>query len=417
MISKKFLVVGALLVVWALALAACAGAATQPTSAPAQATTAPGQATSAPAAGATTLTIWHGQTGAEADALAQAVQKFQAANPNVKVSLLAVPFNQLKNKFTTEASTGGGPDLLVGPKDWIGELAQAGLVSALDGMSDKIGLSSLNAAAVNANKFQGKVWAFPESTEAMALWYNTDKIKTPPKDSDELLKLAQDNGLALNSGFYQDMGFIAAYGGKLFDDTQKCVLDQASGTAAALDWLKTAKAAKGVMTDSDGAKLDAAFKDGQVAMVFNGPWATGDYEKALGQGKVAVAPPITMKPNGSTFAPFLGTKNFFLSANSKGDAQTAAVNFLNFLSQPDTQAIFASVGHIPSNPKTQAADPVIGQFVTQTQSSTYFPNEPEMGAVWTPAGDMITKVLEGKASAADAAKAACATINQANKKQ
>jgi maltose-binding protein MalE len=39
-----------------------------------------------------------------------------------------------------------------------------------------------------------------------------------------------------------------------------------------------------------------------------------------------------------------------------------------------------------------------------------------MGAVWTPGADMITKVIEGKATPADAVKEACATINAANKK-
>ncbi|RIK30027.1 MAG: hypothetical protein DCC52_06880, partial [Chloroflexi bacterium] len=194
-----------------------------------------------PPAAAAALKLWHGQTGAEADALAEAVKKFEAANPGTTVELLAVPFDQLKNKFTTEASTGGGPDLLVGPKDWIGELAQADLIAPLDDMAADAGLNNLNKAAVDANKFQGKTWAFPESTEAVALWYNTDKVKNLPKDSTELLKLAEEVGLGVNTGFYHSMGIISGYGGKIFDDQQKCILDQGDGTVKALEWLKTAK--------------------------------------------------------------------------------------------------------------------------------------------------------------------------------
>jgi len=426
--SKKFLALGMLLLALTLVIAACAtptaaptqapptqAPAAQPTAVPAQPTVVPAQPTQPPAAAAA-LKLWHGQTGAEADALAEAVKKFEAANPGTTVELLAVPFDQLKNKFTTEASTGGGPDLLVGPKDWIGELAQADLIAPLDDMAADAGLNNLNKAAVDANKFQGKTWAFPESTEAVALWYNTDKVKNLPKDSTELLKLAEEVGLGVNTGFYHSMGIISGYGGKIFDDQQKCILDQGDGTVKALEWLKTAKGAKNVIADADGGKLDAAFKDGNIGMVFNGPWATGDYEKALGEGKVAVAAPIMMVPDGSTFAPFLGTKNFFVSANSKDASKTAAIKFLNFLSQPDTQAIFVKVGHIPSNPKTPLDNPVLKGFLEQTQSATYFPNEPEMGAVWTPGADMITKVLEGQATSQDAAKAACETINQANKK-
>lgn len=428
--TKKIFVLGGLLVVLALLIAACAApaapapaattapaAATQApaaaTEAPAAATEAPAAATEAPAAAAAAIKLWHGQTGAEADALNAVIKKFQDANPGTTVEILAVPFDQLKNKFTTEASTGGGPDLLIGPKDWIGELAQADLILSLDDMSDKVGLNNLNPSAVDANKFQGKVWAFPESTEAVALWLNTDKVKTPPTNEDELLKLAEESGVAINSQFYNSLGILSAYGAKLFDENQKCILDQ-GGTADALEWLVKAKGTKGVIIDTDGGKLDAAFKDGQVAAIFNGPWATGDYAKALGADKLGIAAPITMGPG--KFAPFLGTKNVFLSANSAGDNQAAAVKFLNFLSQPDTQALFVPVGHIPSNPNVKIDDPIIAGFLAQTQSSTYFPNEPEMGAVWTPAGDMITAVLEGKSAPHDAAVAACKTINEANKK-
>ena len=79
-----------------------------------------------------TLKLWHGWTGAEADTLNnQILPAWEAAYPNVKIEALAVPFDQLKNKYQTEAATGGGPDLLIGgsgpqalldigPLDWVG---------------------------------------------------------------------------------------------------------------------------------------------------------------------------------------------------------------------------------------------------------------------------------------------------------
>jgi len=408
---------------------ACGGAATptkapEPTKPPAAAapTKAP-EPTKPPAPTAVpspvgvkgTVTLWHGWTGAEEETLKATVADFLKANPDAKVNLLAVPFDQLKNKFTTEASTGGGPDLLIGPKDWIGELAQAKLIANLDDLGKDI-LANLNPAAVDADKFQGKVWAIPESTEAVALWYNTDKLKTPPADTDALLKAAGECGLAVNSGFYHYFGFISAFGGKLFDANQKVILDQA-GTSDALAFLKTAKETKGVTVDSDGGKLDALFKDGKVCMIFNGPWATGDYAKALGKDKLAIAPPVKIAKTGKTFAPFLGTKNIFLAANSKGDNQKAALAFAGFMVSPAVQANFAAkAGHIPSHKTAKVDDKIIAGFVTQTQSASYFPNEPEMGAVWGPAGDMITKVIEGKSQPDAAVKEASETINKANKK-
>jgi maltose-binding protein MalE len=357
------------------------------------------------------VTLWHGWTGAEADALAEVIKAFQDANPGVTIETLAVPFDQLENRFAVAASTGGGPDLLIGPKDWIGELAQAGLIAALDGLADQIGLNNLNPSAVDANKFGGKVWALPESTEAMALWYNKDKVKEAPKSAEDLLKQAAEVGLAYNTGFYQSVGILLAEGGKVFDDQQRCALDQGDSVVDGLTFIKNAKGTANVIADADAGKLDAAFEYGKVGFIFNGPWATGEYVKALGADKLGIVEPITV--GAGKFAPFLGTKNVFLSANSKG---SPALDFLKFMSQPETQAMLAEVGHIPSNPNVEVDDPLIAAFLKQMASASYFPNEPEMGAVWAPGADMITKVIEDQLAPADAVKEACAAIDKANGK-
>ncbi len=417
---KKLFVVLTLIVILSMVLTAC-GKKETPTPAPVpteapkaaeapKATEAPKPAEPAkPAGGA--IALWHGWTGAEADTLTEIIKAFQDANPGVTVDTLAVPFDQLKNKFTTEASTGGGPDLLIGPKDWIGELSQAGLIAPLDDLAAKIGLDQLNKSAVDANKFGGKVWAFPESTEAMGLWYNKNLVKEPAKSADELLKQATQVGLGYNTGFYQSAGVLLAEGGKIFDDQQRCALAQGNSVVNGLTWIKSAKGTANVIADGDGGKLDAAFKDGKIGYVFNGPWAAGDYAKALGADKIGVVDPIAI--GAGQFAPFLGTKNLFLSANSKNEAAQA---FLWFMAQPDTQALLTKVGHIPSNPNVKVEDPILAGFLKQTASASYFPNEPEMGAVWTPGADMITKVVEGKLEPAAAVQEACATIDAANKK-
>ncbi len=361
------------------------------------------------------LTIWHGWTDSNELALLNAaLEAFKKENPKVTVEVLAVPFDQLKNKFTTEASTGGGPDLLIGPKDWIGELTNAKLIAELDTLAKDI-LDQLNPAAVEANKYKGKVMALPESVEAVVLWYNKDLVKTPPTNTDELLNVSA--GVALNTGFYHSVGFLFGFGGQIFDANQKCIFDQGTGVADYLEFMAKAKASPNVLADSDGGKLDAAFKDKKVGMIFNGPWATGDYTKALGADKLGVAPPIKITKTGKTFAPFLGTKNLFLSANSKGDAQKAALAFMKVMVSEEIQSNWAiKAGHIPANKNVKASDPIVAGIIEQTKSASYFPNEPEMGAVWGPAGDMITKVIEGKMKPADAAKEAAALINAANKK-
>jgi maltose-binding protein MalE len=432
-VSPSRYVLTSLLLVLALVVAACGpAAATDPTPAP-QATVpaaAPGAAPTPAAAAATpatgaatipseplqpaTITLWHGVTGAEEQAMSQVVQRFQQENQGVTVNMLAVPFDQLQNKFSTEASTGAGPDLIYGPKDWIGSFAQANLISPLDDVAAEVGLDQLNPAAVDAVRFQDQVWALPESTEAVALWYNTSMVQNPPQTSEELIQMAEEHGLAVNTLFYYVAGFIFGYGGDLFDDEQRCVIDEGDAAVQALEFVRQLRDTPNVIANSNTANLNAAFKDGSVGLIFEGPWASGDFAEALGEDNVAVAPPLRMAPGDDTFAPFLGTKNFFLSANPQGAQRAAALRFLNFITQPATQEIFAGVGHIPSNADVQVDSRIIEGFIAQTQSAHRMPNEPEMGAVWTPAGDMITKVLDAGVAPADAVRDACQQINQAN---
>ena len=144
---KKLFTLLCLLMVAGLMLTACGQATPTATPAPiaeAVPTEAP-QATALPqptetSEPAASLTIWHGWIGAEAAALAAVTAEFQAANPDVKVDLVAIPSDQLQDKFTAEVTNGGGPDLLFGPGAWTGELARANLVMPLDDLAVKMDL-------------------------------------------------------------------------------------------------------------------------------------------------------------------------------------------------------------------------------------------------------------------------------------
>src|SRR5207247_3757672 len=78
-------------------------------------------ATGGTAAGAITgnITLWHayGTGGSEETALNQLIDKIRTANPTAKITVLQVPFDQVFNKFQTEAAAGGGPDLFTAPNE------------------------------------------------------------------------------------------------------------------------------------------------------------------------------------------------------------------------------------------------------------------------------------------------------------
>ena len=417
---KKLFTLLSLLIVAGLMLTACGQAtptatpvptaAAVPTEAPQP--TAPPQPTETPKPAAS-LTIWHGWTGAEAAALADVTAEFQAANPDVKVDLMAIPSDQLQDKFTAEVTDGGGPDLLFAPGAWAGALARANLVMPLDDLAVKIDLYNLNQTVVNAGKFAGQTWAFPQSVDVVVLWYNRDLITEPPQDTEGLLKLAETAGLGLNGDFRHAAGLLLGGGGKIFDEKLACALDQGAAVADGLAFLAQAKAAPNVLVAANQSEIDAAFKAGKIGLAFGPASSALDYAQALGAAKLAVAAPLALKygSGAGKFAPFLETTAIYLSANSKGGP---ALDFLKHMAQPQTQAIFAKLGRIPSNPTVQAADPLSAAILAQMQSISTIPNETEMAAVWAAADAMIAENLAGKAKPADAAAAACTTIDTAN---
>ena len=367
------------------------------------------------------LALWHGWTGAEADTLNNTViPAWKTANPNVEVEALAVPFDQLKNKFSTDTATGGGPDLLIGPADWVGELATGELIKALDDMATSDITDAFLPATIDQLKFDGKLYGLPESFECVALYYNTGLVKTAPKDTNEVYSVSAGMasgtyGLALLSNFYHPAGFLFGFGGQLFDDQNKCILNSPE-TVNFLTWLGNFTTKPGLFQQNDDAAISSLFKSGKAGMVVNGPWALGDYTGALGADKVAVAPiPLISESNNGPAKPFLGLKQMMMNNNIEGDQATLAFEFMKFFTGPESAGPLAEKnGHLPANKSIDISGNEIAQaFVKQAETATPTPTIPEMGQVWDPAGAMITAVLAGDQTPEEAAKDAQDKINKA----
>jgi maltose-binding protein MalE len=367
------------------------------------------------------ITLWHGWTGAEADTLNNdIIPAWTAANPNVEIEALAVPFDQLKNKYSTDTATGGGPDLLIGSLDWIGELATGELIAPLDEMATAEITGAFLPATIDALKYDGKLYGMPESFETVALYYNTDLIQAAPTTTDEVYSVsagmpAGTYGLALFSNFYHPAGFLFGFGAELFDAENKCTLNSPE-TVAFLNWINGFTGKPGLYQQNDDTGISSLFKSAKAAMVVNGPWALGDYTGALGEGKVGVAPlPLISENEDAAPKPFLGVKNIMMNSNIDGDQAALAFAFMTFFTGPDPAGPLAEkAGHLPANTSVDVSgNPIAQAFVKQAETATPLPTIPEMGQVWDPAGAMITTVLAGEKTAEEAAAEAQDKINSA----
>lgn len=128
------------------------------------------------------VTFWHayGTGSAEELALAKLLEQAVVDLPQYKINVLQVPFNDIFNKYDTDVAAGGGPDMFIAPNDNLGGQVRAGTVADITALVEgKLGdYSELSQGGM---MYDGKMYGIPESLKAVALWYNTDLMPTPPR--------------------------------------------------------------------------------------------------------------------------------------------------------------------------------------------------------------------------------------------
>ncbi len=412
--NKRMLALFSVLLVAAFVLSACGSAATPaPTTAPATQAPAPTEApTTAPTVAPVELTIWHGYHagGSEEATINKIVSDYMAANPNVKITVLEVPFDQLFNKYETDTAAGGGPDMYTAPNDNLGSEVRMGVIAPIDSLVQGK-LDGYTQAGINGVTVDGKIYAVPGIAKAVGLYYNTSTITTPPATTDDLMNLVKSGKkIGIATGGYFVWGFWGGFGGTLMDSTGKCTANQ-GGFSDALQYFSDLQKA-GATFDSDSGKLDTAFTQGQLDMLIDGPWVLGDFEKAMGT-KLGVAP-LPAGPKGPSAA-MMGIDGWYVNPNSKN--QQAAVDFALYAFGKDGLTLYENnAGDPAARTDVTPTDPLVKAFADIAAAGSPRLQTKEFGNYWGPFGDAMTAVLAGKATPTDAVNTACAAMDKANGK-
>ena len=135
----------------------------------------------------TTITIWHSWAADYVGPKEAIFSDYCKAHPDVNIKLLQV--SDIATKVQNAVPAGVGPDIIAWVDDQIGQNALIGAIDPLDG-KDGITQDYLKAnypdVAVNAVTFDNKIYALPETLEAITFIYNKDLIsedqlpRTPP---------------------------------------------------------------------------------------------------------------------------------------------------------------------------------------------------------------------------------------------
>ncbi|WP_228992942.1 extracellular solute-binding protein [Streptomyces sp. DH8] len=372
-----------------------------------------------------TVTWWDtSSVGSEDKVFKKLAEGFEKQHPKVDVKYVNVPFGEAQNKFKNAAQAGdGAPDVIRSEVAWTPDFANLGYLAPLDGTAALKNQDDFLKQAVASTRYDGKTYAVPQVIDSMGVFYNKKMFKEAgvdaPADLNDLKTVAKKikdktgkTGLYLRGDDpYYFLSFLYGEGGDMVDAASKTVtVDKPEG-------VKAFKAVKELVDDGT-AKTDASdgwenmmqsFKNGDVAMMINGPWAVADTltgkeftdKDNLGVAPVPAGSAAQGAPQGGhNLAVYAGSKNLdasyaFVEYMTSVDSQATAAGELNLL--PTRTSAYA---------KKEAVDSeIVGFFKPVVETAVERPWIPEGGSLFEPLRVEYTKVLTGQTTPEKAAKA------------
>lgn len=355
------------------------------------------------------ITVWTHFGGPELEWLKEQARTFERTS-GTKVEVVEVPFAEIKQKFILGAPQGQAADLVVTvPHDWVGEMAQAGVLRARGQVRDPNLPRGPSGRGGGGLHLRGEAHGPSRLRRERGPHLQQEVREGTPRTWEEFLALAQKLTTGATFGFlynigdpYFNFGFFKAFGAEnVFAKDAKGNLDPTKlligGEVGekALQFIKDLRFKYNLVPEGvDYGVADGAFKDGALAMILNGPWALGDYKKA--KVDFGIAPFPTPPGAKNPWGPFLGVQGVVVNAYSKN--KTQAVNFAKTLVTGRNLVAFNQAGgRIPvskSAVKQLEKDPVVAGFSKVFPLGAPMPNIPEMGKVWGPWGNAISLAIQ-----------------------
>ncbi|MFC8515742.1 extracellular solute-binding protein [Streptomyces sp. NPDC057257] len=371
--------------------------------------------------GPVTITWWDTSNATnEAPTYKALVKEFEAANKDIKVKYVNVPFDQAQNKFDTAAGSKGAPDVLRSEVGWTPAFAKKGYFLPLDGTEALKDQSKFQSSLITQAQYDGKTYGVPLVTDTLALVYNKAIFKKAgiteaPKTWDELKADAAKidakekvYGYWGSTQAYYAQTFLYGEGTDTVDATAKKITVNSAAAKKAYGTWQSLFSGQGLhkadVTADAYAHIQDAFVNGKVAAIIQGPWEiTNFYKGSAFKDKSNLG--IATVPAGSTGkagAP-TGGHNLSVYAGSDKAHQAAALKFVNFMTSAKSQTEIALKNStLPTRDDAYTAevkaDPGIAGFQTVLSAAQPRPALPEYSSLWGPLDTELPKIAGGKES-------------------
>jgi multiple sugar transport system substrate-binding protein len=357
--------------------------------------------------------------GTEGQQTQVAINNFEKANPNIKVSVQVLSsdsttyLSQLEHDFISGSST---PDVFESDVTYPAKFAQAGWVLPLTQFSPN--MSQFFSHEVAAGTYNGTYYAVPWFDNPEGLFYRTDLVKTPPTSPAQVVSDAEaamkadptlKEGLAFEADKYE--GAITAF--LTVDSAFGGTLDPSNvntpGNVAALNWLHdaiyTSKIAPQAVTGWQEGQVEEQFVSGYTAFAIDYPFVEAQPMVAAVKGHVAYIP----FPAGAGGTPGSALGGEMLAINAKTAHAAAAWKLIQYLTSPAVETARAiAVGDPPSLPSayTSALYSSAPYFKDVYTLNTYSAPRPVTPNYLTVSADLQTLFSSVYASSSSGAAAA-----------
>ncbi|MEU7425367.1 extracellular solute-binding protein [Streptomyces sp. NPDC040750] len=371
--------------------------------------------------GPVTITWWDTSNATnEAPTYQALIKQFEAADKNVKVKYVNVPFDQAQNKFDTAAGAKGAPDVLRSEVGWTPAFAKKGFFLPLDGTEALADQAKFQPSLIKQAQYEGKTYGVPLVTDTLALVYNKALFKKAgiteaPKTWDELKADAakidtKDKvyGYWGSTQAYYAQTFLYGEGADTVDaSAKKITVNSPAAKKAYATWLSTFSGQglhKADTTADAYAHIQDAFVNGKVAAIIQGPWEITNFYKGSAfkdKSNLGIAT-VPAGSSGKAGAP-TGGHNLSVYAGSDQAHQAAALKFVKFMTSAKSQETIAQKNStLPTRDDAYTAkvkaDPGIAGYQGVLAAAQPRPALPEYSSLWGPLDTELPKIAGGKES-------------------
>jgi multiple sugar transport system substrate-binding protein len=361
----------------------------------------------------------------------QIVEDFNRQNPDGKVSIEVVNWNDGHQKLQTLISGGQAPDVAIVGTRWLLEYSDAGLLEDLSDM-DQHGLktSDFLPGPLDQGRVDGTLLGLPTAVSVRGLYYNKAMLDKaglkPPKTWAELRDAAKKvqaanpgvagfgvQGKEVETDLYYYY-FLWGAGGEILDESGKCALDSPAGMEALNFEL-------GLVNDGLSEKeptgynregLQDLFKAKKIAMLITGPWFAGMLKKDNAALKFGVTlPPGKTAP----IAPAAADEIVMFKSTKNADL---AKKFLAFWFQDKNRIAWDKASGMLPEKKTVAASPEMQAdpdrkfFMAALPEGRFVPLNPHWEQMANAVSNAVQSALLGQASPKAALEKACADVQE-----